>query len=453
MKKKPPVPLSVFYLKYFGFISVSILLFAALFVFAFNFLINTGIIYPANYAEKQAQNAYSLIQTAAPLTEDLIPPFCDYAVFDSEGIWKRGNLTGQDKDTAWIALREGRGTIGKYSYIMIPRAGETCVLRYTLTPQFCSPLLQKLRISPQLLLFGSAAVGMLLIVLLTALRFGKALTKRLSALTIATGKIQQQELDFEIFPSGIREVDAVLHSMDRMRIALKDALERQWQLEEEKNRQMSALAHDLKTPLTLVRGNGELLLESPLSENQRNCVQYIVSGALQMQNYVQTLIEVTRSWQGYLFRPQEVLCDSLFRELREQLNGLCTVYHLTPVWDCRFQRPKIYVDHDLFLRAVVNVLSNAAERTPSGGKVVLSLGEEGGFLVIATTDSGTGFTPEALKYGTEQFFMDDTSRTSKNHFGIGLYATNSIVHKHGGQLLLANSEETGGAMVTIKIPL
>ncbi len=81
------------------------------------------------------------------------------------------------------------------------------------------------------------------------------MNRRLSTLIFIANKVEQQELDFEISASGIKEVDAILLSLDHMRAALKDALESQWKTEQEKNRQVSALAHDLKTPLTLVRGN------------------------------------------------------------------------------------------------------------------------------------------------------------------------------------------------------
>ena len=78
--------------------------------------------------------------------------------------------------------------------------------------------------------------------------------------------------------------------------------------------------------------------------------------------------------------------------------------------------------------------------------------EKDSFILCSITDTGNGFSPEALKRATEQFYMDEQSRHSKSHYGIGLYVANSIITQHGGQLILSNSEKTGGAQVVIKIP-
>lgn len=452
IKRKAQVSLSLFFIKYFAYIFALMCLLAISLLVLFNAIINAQIIYPANYAEKQAQNAYTEIQMAKQVTEDFIPEFCDYVIFDLDGNLKSGTLTENAALKAWDAVKEEKKNIGEYSYMVIPRNTEYCVLRYTILPQYKSPALQKILVSPQNFIFIFALLGMLFIIILIAVHFGKALNKRLSMLTSVTSKIEHQELNFEITMSGIKEIDAILHSMDDMRTALKDSLERQWRIEQEKNHQMSALAHDLKTPLTLVRGNAELLLESDLSETQKKYAKYIESSSLQMQNYVQTLIEVTKSWQGYQFRPQRIVCKDLFCEIEQQLRGLCTVHNLTPICDYRYTTSEISVDHDLMIRAIVNIISNAAERSLPGGRILLSVFEENNIFRITITDTGSGFSMEALKHATEQFYMDDSSRTSKTHFGIGLYAANSIIQKHGGQLVLNNSKETGGAEVTIKFP-
>ena len=66
-------------------------------------------------------------------------------------------------------------------------------------------------------------------------------------------------------------------------------------------------------------------------------------------------------------------------------------------------------------------------------------------------DCGKGFSEEALKHGTEQFFMDDSSRGSDSHYGIGLFFARTVAERHGGWVRLANSDVTGGARVEIAL--
>ena len=452
IKRKIQIPLSLFYLKYFAYIFIFMLLTAIALLILFNFLMNDKFVYPADYAQEQAESAFSEIKKQEKITDDSIPELCEYIVFDLGGKMKSGNITGNGEKQAWDAVQEKSIKSGKYNYMVIDRGTEYCVLRYSLFPQYKSSFFRKVLLPPQILIFILSILSMLLIILLVARSFGKALNKKMSKLIFVANKVEHQDLDFLISTSGIKEVDVILQSMDRMRTALKDALEQQWKSEAEKKRQMSALAHDLKTPLTIVRGNAELLLESNLSETQRKYTEYIESSSLQMQNYVQMLIEVTKSWKGYQFCPQKIECKNFLTEIECQLKGLCAIHNLTSIWDCHCNVSEIWVDQTLLLRAIANVISNATERTPSGGKVSVCVYVKDNYLIFVITDTGIGFSMEALKHGTEQFYMEDMSRGSKIHYGIGLYAANAIIKNHEGQLELNNSQETGGAEVTIKIP-
>lgn len=452
-KRNKAIPLSLFYLRFFAYLLAAMLVLAALLLFSFNLLVTKGLVYPANEPQKQALAVQTIIQKADEITPDLIPELCEYVVFDLAGNMTQGTLSGQAVQRAWNALQDNKPNVGNDYYTVIPRATEYCVLQYHISPQYKSSVLREHLAPPQTLMFLTALVGTLIIITTVAICFGRALKKRLTPLTAAVTKVERQELDFKISSGGIKEIDAILNSMDNMRVALKNSLEQQWQLEQTKNQQMAALAHDLKTPLTIVRGNAELLLESELSEPQKKYVDYIESSSLQMQNYVQTLIEVTRSWQGYQFYKQDVNCDLFFQEIKQQLQGLCAVNHVSLLWDCRCEVKQLSLDHDLFIRAIINVAANAIEHTPAGGTVSFSVHEEQDDCFFVIQDNGKGFSESALKHGTEQFFMDDVSRNSKSHFGIGLYAANSIVQQHGGQLTLENSAETGGGKVTIKIPV
>lgn len=99
------------------------------------------------------------------------------------------------------------------------------------------------------------------------------------------------------------------------------------------------------------------------------------------------------------------------------------------------------MDREQLIRAFVNILSNAVEYTPAKGTVFFDVNEKDNAILFSITDTGSGFSSEALKRATEQFYMDDQSRNSKSHYGIGLYVVNSIVSQHGGQLILSNSEK------------
>ncbi len=452
IKRKKAIPLSLFYLKFFAYIFVGILVLVAFLLYLLNLLIIKDLIYPANEAEKQAVAAQTMIREADSVTPGLVPELCEYVVFDFAGNVLQGTLSESSARKAWRAVQDNELSIGGTYYTIIKRDTEYCILQYHMIPQYKSSVLRKNFPAPQNLFFLAAISGTFIVIVIVAIGFGRALRRRLVPLTTAVNKIEQQELDFDISLSGMKEIDAILNSMDNMRITLKHSLEEQWRIEQTKNQQISALAHDLKTPLTIIRGNAELLLESEISETQKKYADYIESNSFQMQNYVQTLIEVTRSWQGYSFRKQEIECDLLFCEVEQQIQGLCAVSQVSLLWECCFEGNQLSVDHDLFIRAIINVAANAIEHTPSGGKVYCSVKEDNGFLSFVITDTGKGFSDEALRHGTEQFFMDDISRNSKQHFGIGLYVAHSVVLKHGGQLILENSAQTGGGKVTIKIP-
>ena len=73
--------------------------------------------------------------------------------------------------------------------------------------------------------------------------------------------------------------------------------------------------------------------------------------------------------------------------------------------------------------------------------------------VVCITDSGSGFSDSVLSHGTEQFFMGDTSRNRKNHYGLGLFISDCIIKQHNGTMKLSNDRITKGAKITINIPL
>ena len=421
-------------------------------IFIFNILVNTGIIYPANYAERKINEAYDLIQNADEVTEDMIPPLCHYVIFSIDGEKLGGDMSGHSIEIAWNVVNYGNAS-GNYFYKVISRPMEYVVLQYNLTPQYQSAFLREHFIGPQKLMTIIVILGVIAIIILSSVRFGKKIKGKMQPVMKAVENIKNQNLEYEVTYSGIKELDECLSSIDDMRIALKASLEQQWKTEQDKNRQMSALAHDIKTPLTVVRGNAELLSEMELTEEQTKMIVYIINSAVQIQNYVQKLIDITKSIDGYPNTPEKVLTEVLLGDIRKQASGLAEVYHIKINWKEQWKSKTVNITYDQVIRAVMNIIQNAVEHTKEGGTININIEEKNENLTFTVEDTGNGFTKEALLHGTEQFFMDDTSRSGEAHYGIGLFFAKTVAKKHGGRILLTNSEETGGAKVEICVPL
>lgn len=440
--------LSGIFMQYVLIMIVSFLALVVCTFVIFNILINTGYIYPANYAEKKINEAYSTIQKADEVTKDMIPALSHYVVFSANGDVLSGDMTEDSIKIAWNVVN-GRNSSGKYFYKVVTRLNEYVVLQYSLAPQYHSAFLREHVVRPQNIMIGVDILGAIAIIILPSISFGRKIKRKMQPLLKAIEKTKDQDLEYEVSYSGIKELDDCIVSIDDMRSALKTSLEQQWKMEQDKNRQMSALAHDIKTPLTVVRGNSELLAETELTKQQRINVRYITDSALQIQDYVQKLIDVTKSMDDGQNIMEEVATEKIVSDIRKQAAGLAEVYGIKIDWKEEWHNKTVNVVKDQIVRAVLNIIQNAVEHTKKGGTISVSIKDADGRLTFTVEDTGDGFTREALLHGTEQFFMGDASRSGEAHYGIGLFFAKSVAKRHGGDIILTNSQDTGGAQVSI----
>lgn len=415
--------------------------------------INTGIIIPVMNIENRIADAAEEIWENESFDISDIPNFCDYGVYSPVGVFQYGSLSEDTANALWEeATTNGNNIVPPYRVRVIDRVNEVVLLRYRFTSQFNNSTLRRICPASDLLLVGLIVIEIIILLFLVSHWFGKYTGRKIDKLLFVTQKIEKQDLDFQIESSGIFEVDRALFALEHLKQALKTSLTEQWQADKLRQDQISALAHDLKTPLTIIRGNTELLYDMALTDSQKECADYIEGSVVQMQDYVETLIDMTKTRESLSFHPQNVKLSSLLHEIHTQAKGLCAVKNIHLEWCENFNREYILADSEQLIRAFANVLSNATEHTPAGKTVFFDMYEKDSFILCSITDTGNGFSPEALKRATEQFYMDEQSRHSKSHYGIGLYVANSIITQHGGQLILSNSEKTGGAQVVIKIP-
>jgi two-component system sensor histidine kinase HydH len=203
--------------------------------------------------------------------------------------------------------------------------------------------------------------------------------------------------------------------------------------------EMSAvLAHEIRNPLTSLKGHAQLLLESlPGEGREREKVERVVREAVRLETLTNDLLEFVRS--GTIER-READPGELLRAAAEEIDGARIVLRCDGA-------PKSWPIDALRLRQVLtNVLRNALQASPAEAKVDASLSLVGERLVFEVRDRGAG-----IPRGEEEAIFEPF-RTGKVHgTGLGLAVARSVVERHGGTISAANHPE-GGAVFRISIP-
>lgn len=421
----------------------------------FTIFASLGIVNYANQSEEFVKTIAPVLASTpdlADVTENM-PPGCDYLLLDKSYTILETSLKNDDVKSALRYATDGVNTAnnGK-QFLLITKDKELIVLQYYIGSRFINPWLNKYFPSPEMILYSLIALNCVFVCILLTIRFSRRLQKQLVPIMNATEEISSQNLDFEIGHSNIKEFEDVLLSFSKMRDNLKNSLEQQWAAEQMQKEQIAALAHDLKTPLTVIQGNADLIIETDLDEEQRLYAEYISNSSEQMQLYIRTLIDISRAATGYQLRMENVDLPAYVEQLRGQIDALCQTKKIGLQMEIEHLPALLSADKLLLERAIMNVVNNALDYSPQDSYISISITGNKGGLQISVTDAGPGFSQEDLLHAEEQFYMADHSRSSNLHFGMGLFITKSIVQHHGGQLDLSNSEKTGGAQVTISIP-
>ena len=412
-----------------------------------------GVTTYGNYSEIRANELAPILAATPDLSDVQIPMGIEYALLD-----KNYQLieTTLDENELEQAMRYATtGTIDQNlqkRYLLVTRENEYVVLQYYIGAQYTNEWMNKYLPSPDILLIVLIAAGGIFVCLLLTARFAKKLRLQLVPLFEATSEVAKQNLDFEVGHSNIKEFEDVLISFSHMKESLKASLEQQWKAEQMQKEQIAALAHDLKTPLTVIQGNADLISETELDEEQRLYAEYISSSSEQMQLYIRTLIDISRAATGYQLHMEDIDLPAYVEQLRGQIDALCQTKKIGLQMEIEHLPAVLSADKLLLERAIMNVVNNALDYSQQDSSISISITGGKGNLQILVTDAGPGFSQEDLLHAEEQFYMADHSRSSNLHFGMGLFITKSIVQQHGGQLILSNSEKTGGAQVTMKIP-
>jgi signal transduction histidine kinase len=273
------------------------------------------------------------------------------------------------------------------------------------------------------------------------------LKKPIELLSGASEKIAGNDLDFKLSYGSKDEMGRLCASFETMRAALLENNQELWRTIEERKRLNAAFSHDLRTPLTVLRGYTDFLKnyvpQGKISEQKLLSTVSTMSGQIsRLERYVQTMGEVQRL-EDIKVSSEPVTTASFIEQLENsarvymQKSGRILDFH-NEVSNC-----EVLMDLSIVHRVIENLLSNAVQYAKNTVSVRCRYEHE--VLSITVEDDGQGFTAEDLKQAPKPYYRNKES-SDGNHFGLGLYICKDLCEKHGGQLKLQNGEKRGACV-------
>lgn len=454
--KKREHSLRTLLLSYVGSLTVlsaiSSLLILSLFSLSYRF----GVVIPANQVESDLSALRSDIETSKVFNPEILPDGTSYVFLTRDFKLKKSNMPVNLQEESLLNYQFKNAHGGIYGYFQsFERSDGIVIVNYQLSPRYRNAWMNQYFPNADLMMIGSMMVSILLIFVVLTFFYANKLRQQLRPILRATEKIAEQDLDFQTSRSTIKEFNQVLSGLDHMRVALRESLMENWKAEQDKQNQISALTHDLKTPLTVSRGNADLLAMTPLNAEQMDLLKHFQKGIAQVDAYVKELSELNKTSLTKTLTLEDISVREFVEDIYDQTLSLAQTKQINVAFDKKDIKKEIigHWDRSLLNRAFMNIVSNAVEHTPSGSQLLLTARVEEDEFTFICLDSGPEFSLESLEKATHLFYQEDKSRQSRNHSGLGLTIANDIVRLHHGSLSLSNDDNTGGAKVTIILPL
>jgi two-component system OmpR family sensor kinase/two-component system sensor histidine kinase BaeS len=230
---------------------------------------------------------------------------------------------------------------------------------------------------------------------------------------------------------------------------MADALD---QAERLRRHMVADIAHELRTPLSLVQGSLEAILDGMYELNLEN-VDSVHEETLVLTRLVNDLRDLALAEAGQLrLEEEDVDMTDLITRSAERFRAQAAEQGVSLATDLSTDLPTVRGDRQRISQVLINLLSNALRYTPAGGQVVVAAQPGSAEVLVSVADTGEGIASEDLPYVFERFYRADKSRArTSGGSGLGLAISRHIVKAHGGRIW-AESQMGGGATFVFTLP-
>lgn len=276
----------------------------------------------------------------------------------------------------------------------------------------------------------------------------------LNKLKKATNSIKDGNLDFELEVNAVDEISDLCNDFEEMRKRLKLSAEEKIQFDKENKELISNISHDLKTPITSIKGYVEGIMDgvADTPEKMERYVKTIYNKANDMDRLINELTfysKIDSNRIPYVFRKIDIkdYFDDCIEEIGMELEekGLQLIYQ-NEIKDSVL----VIADAEQLKRVMNNIISNSIKYKDSGKqncKIWIRLKDVGDFVQVEIEDNGKGIAARDLANIFDRFYRTDTSRnSSKGGSGIGLSIVKKVLEDHGGKVWATSKENEGTTM-------
>lgn len=295
--------------------------------------------------------------------------------------------------------------------------------------------------------WGDLTVSFLSCTIAVFLFYRQKLRIPLRVLSEASNRISENDLAFEIAYENKDEMGQLCKDFEKMRKELINNKKKIWSMIEDERTLRSAIAHDIRTPITLIKGNLEIvdeffplhkLSDEKMAEIVNKTIQHVehLEHFVDMMKYLNSIVDIEPEYKEMTYKELESKVYEIQKALCEK-NKIEFEYEHNDV-DCMLK-----VDPVFLIEVEENLLTNALRYAHN--KISVSLGMAGDYLELVIEDDGPGFQEAPQKF--LQAYSKSKKEKGDIHYGLGLYISKSLCSAHRGELRLENMEH-GGARAT-----